>query len=154
LIEVLALQAQLANINGDEVSALKLLEQAVELAQPGGFIRLFIDLGSPIVKLLQQLHNQGVALDYIGRILDAASKDHACVPTISQSALVEPLTDRELEILSLLAQRLTNKEVAAQLFISPGTVRQHTHNIYQKLDVKGRRQAVAVAGKLGILQTE
>jgi len=126
LIEVLALQAQLANINGDEVSALKLLEQAVELAQPGGFIRLFIDLGSPIVKLLQQLHNQGIAQDYIRQILAAAQAGQT---PVVQESLIEPLTEREMEVLAMLSQRLSNKEIALQLVISPGTVRQHTRNI-------------------------
>lgn len=67
------------------------------------------------------------------------------------SPLVEPLTDREMDVLALLAQRLTNKEIAAQLFISPGTVRQHTYQIYQKLDVHNRREAVAKAQTVNIL---
>jgi LuxR family maltose regulon positive regulatory protein len=66
-------------------------------------------------------------------------------------SLVEPLTDREEEVLALLAQRLTYKEIAAQLIISPGTVTQHVHNIYQKLEAKGRKQALAKATELGIL---
>jgi LuxR family maltose regulon positive regulatory protein len=68
--------------------------------------------------------------------------------------LIEPLTDRELEVLELLSQRLTNQEIAEQLVIASGTVRQHTHNIYQKLNVKGRRQAVAIATELGILSSD
>ncbi len=151
LIEVLALQAQLAKTNGDEVSALKILKQAVKLAQLGGFIRLFVDLGSPIVKLLQQLHNQGIAQDYVRQILAAAQAGQT--PVIQES-LIEPLTEREKEVLALLSQRLSNKEIALQLVISPGTVRQHTHNIYRKLEVNGRRQAAARATELGILPTE
>ena len=68
--------------------------------------------------------------------------------------LEEPLTDRELEVLALLAQRLTYKEIAAQLIISPGTVRQHAHHIYQKLDVKGRKQAISRATDVGILSSD
>jgi LuxR family maltose regulon positive regulatory protein len=64
---------------------------------------------------------------------------------------VEPLTNRELEVLELLARRLTNKEIAAELVVSPATIRTHTYNIYQKLDVHGRRQAVSKASDLGIL---
>ena len=72
-------------------------------------------------------------------------------PSSAPEELYEPLTDRELQVLSLLAQRHTYKEIAAQLFISPGTVRQHTYQIYQKLDVHNRRKAVAKAQTLGIL---
>jgi len=68
-------------------------------------------------------------------------------------ALVDPLTNRELEVLELMAQRLTNKEIAAQLVVSVGTVKQHAYNINQKLHVKGRRQAVAKATSLGILSS-
>jgi LuxR family maltose regulon positive regulatory protein len=69
------------------------------------------------------------------------------------SFVIEPLTNRELDVLELMAQRLTNKEIAAQLIISSGTVKLHAHNIYQKLDVNGRRQAVAKATALGILSS-
>ncbi len=74
--------------------------------------------------------------------------------SVSQGKLIESLTERELEVLVLLAQRRSNKEIAAGLVISPGTVKQHTHNIYQKLNVKGRRQAVREAIELGILNPE
>jgi LuxR family maltose regulon positive regulatory protein len=110
-----------------------------------------------------------VAPEFVARILAAfpeSTTDHGRQTTIepmpladrpspvfgrSSSPLIEPLTDREMDVLSLLAQRLTNKEIAAQLFISPGTVAQHTNQIYQKLDVHNRRQAVAKAKALSIL---
>jgi ATP/maltotriose-dependent transcriptional regulator MalT len=74
--------------------------------------------------------------------------------TAAQAQLVEPLTDRELEVLALLAQQLSNQEIADQLVISKGTVTQHTHNIYQKLNVSSRWQAVTEATRLGILISE
>jgi LuxR family maltose regulon positive regulatory protein len=113
-------------------------------------------------ELLAHLRQWGVAPEYVARILAAfpeSTTDHGRQSTIEpmplagrpSSPLVEPLTDREMEVLALLAQRLTNKEIATQLFISPGTVAQHTHQIYQKLDVHNRRQAVAKAKALSIL---
>jgi LuxR family maltose regulon positive regulatory protein len=165
MIEVLALQALLDDAQGDQVGALDKLERAIHLAEPGGFIRLFVDLGPKMAGLLRQLRRQGIAPHYIGQILDAfgtgrqsPSQATASSQTTGASGqspasggLVESLTNRELDVLTLMAQGLTNKEIAAQLVISPGTVTQHTHKIYQKLTVKNRRLAVIEATKLGIL---
>jgi LuxR family maltose regulon positive regulatory protein len=157
LIEVLALQAMLDDAQGHQSAALAKLEQAIHLAEPGGFIRLFVDLGPKLLPLLNQLRHRNVTLDYITQILSAFGTDgrppftdHSGQPSAA-GGLLEPLTEREFEILMLLAQRLSNKEIAVQLMISSGTVTQHTHNIYQKLNVKGRRQAVGKATELGIL---
>jgi len=72
--------------------------------------------------------------------------------SLSNQALVEPLTNRELEIIAQLAQRMSNKEIAEKLFISPETVKRHTINVYQKLNTSNRREAVARAGAIGILK--
>jgi LuxR family maltose regulon positive regulatory protein len=88
---------------------------------------------------------------FIDRILAAFPEVQIPESTAIQAPFGEPLTERELEILGLLAERLTSKEIGAQLFISPGTVRQHCHRIYRKLEVNGRRQAVDKARLLGIL---
>jgi LuxR family maltose regulon positive regulatory protein len=156
LAEVLALQAILQAAEDNEPSALTLLEEAIELAQPGGFIRLFVDLGPPIGGLLDELHRRGVAPDYIAQILaafpDSVLGDETIEPR--QSAiqnLVQPLTKRELEVLALLNRHLTNKEIAEELVVSPSTVKTHTLNIYRKLEVHGRKRAVAKARELGIL---
>ena len=113
--------------------------------------------------LLKHLIRHNVAVDYIKRILDAFNEDEhggiqseshhltAQSPSLSTQPLVEPLTNRELEILDLLSQRLRNKEIAAELSISPGTTKKHLYNIYGKLNVSGRRQAVEKARMLGIL---
>ncbi len=150
-IEVLALKALLAEANGERKSALNSLAQALALAEPTGNIRVFVDHGDPIIDLLQELQELGVNQAYVARLLEAARPAAGAHPTVSQSALVEPLTNRELDVLALLAQRKTNKEIALQLGITPGTVRQHSHNLYQKLEVSNRREAVAKAFDLGML---
>jgi LuxR family maltose regulon positive regulatory protein len=158
-IDVLALQALYYDAEGDEPAALNALEQAMTLAQPGGFIRAFVDLGPGLIKLLERLARRGCATEYIAQLLCAfatepAATDHS--PVLSDrpapaAALVEPLTYRELEILQLLAQRLSAKEIAQSLTITERTVNRHTANLYQKLAVNNRRQAVATARALGIL---
>jgi LuxR family maltose regulon positive regulatory protein len=169
LIEALALQALLLDTEGDEPAALAALERAVALAEPGGFLRLFVDLGRPLDRLLDRLRGQGVAPGYITRILAAfetkgetsASAGGRTMPEPSSdppsaahgasSPLVEPLTPREMEVLELLGRHLTNKEIAAELVISPDTVKSHTLSIYSKLDVRRRQLAVARARTLDIL---
>jgi LuxR family maltose regulon positive regulatory protein len=158
LIETLALQALLRSAEGDEPAALSALKQAITLAEPGGFIRLFVDLGPSMARLLEQLHQEGVAAAYLSRILAAFETKGARLAaeggrasSAQDASLVDPLTPRELEVLALLARHLTNKQIAEELVISPGTVKTHTLRIYQKLDVRGRQQAVARARELHIL---
>ena len=150
LIETLALQALLDQALGNQTAALAALEQALRLAQPGGFIRLFVDLGPQMAVLLSQLKMDRNLGGYIDQIHAAFLNTRL---SLSMEELPEPLTQREFQVLELLGNRLTNKEIAAQLSISPGTVRQHAHNIYQKLAVSDRRQAAAKAVELGILTT-
>ena len=164
LIEILPLQALVYHKQNLVDKALATLERAVTLAQPGGFIRSFVEPSPELVGLLNRLRSQGVAMDYIAQILAAFSQETKDKgrPTVdkrdesvgrSSSSLIEPLTDRELEVLALLAQRLTYKEIAAQLIVAPGTVTQHVHNIYQKLEVKRRKQAIAKATDFGLLSS-
>jgi LuxR family maltose regulon positive regulatory protein len=170
LIEVLALQALLYEADGDEPAALGVLERAITLAEPGRFVRLFVDLGPPMARMLDRLRRRGVAPDYVAQILAAfGTKDQGRMTETldsssvmrpqsprskaerDSSALVEPLTPREREVLELLGRHLTNKEIATELVVSPGTVKTHTLNIYRKLDVHTRRQAIARARELDIL---
>ena len=157
-IAVLALQAMLNDAQGDERAALALLQQAITLAEPGGGIRLFVDLGPRLAPLLKQLFQAGIFPNYTGQILQAfaestaaESSSNTVVRNSAQPELIEPLTNREYEILILLGQRLTNKEIAESLFISHLTVKRHTSTIYQKLQVNGRREAVDKAINLGLL---
>jgi LuxR family maltose regulon positive regulatory protein len=162
-IHVLALQALHYDTLGERPIALEKLAKALDLAEPGGFIRLFVDLGPQMADLLKQLIKQNVAMGYIGQILAAMREDeHKAmqdesehIVTQSQPSstqpLVEPLTNRELEILELVMQRLSNRDIAAKLFISIQTVKKHLSNIYGKLNVSKRWQAVEKAVALGIL---
>jgi len=155
LIETLALQGILHAKSGDEDEACQLLARAVNLAEPGGFVRLFVDLGPAIVPLLNRLELSEQQLQYVGRIL--AGFQHDAGSQSSNNArhtavgLLEPLSKRENEVLELLARRLTNKEIGEQLFISPSTVKQHAHNVFAKLNVSSRREARAKAIGLGIV---
>ena len=148
LIEVLALQALLHTQEGEEPAALSALGRAVQLAQPSGFIRLFVDQGTGLVELLNCLDLDAQGLAYVGQILSAFSGDGK---TGTGQALAQSLTRREVEILNRLAEGLTNKEIADRLCISVTTVKRHTENIYQKLGVHGRRKAVAKALELSII---
>jgi LuxR family maltose regulon positive regulatory protein len=162
LIEALALRALLSDKSGDTALAVEQLGSAVSLAQPGGFIRLFVDIGPELVPLLNRLEVEGEKLQYVGRILAAFTSEGGETDTAQAGAkaglvikdiagLPEPLSRREKEVLGLLAGRLTNKEIGERLFISTATVKRHAHNIYEKLNVKGRREAVTEAVGLGLL---
>jgi LuxR family maltose regulon positive regulatory protein len=158
LIDTLALQALLADANGDQEAALNLLESSLKIAQPGGFIRVFVDLGPQMAVLLSRMKTDPRWSEYIAQILAVFPAQHLTGEQITERPsashhLEEPLTHRELQILKLLREHLTNKEIAAQLVISPGTVKGHTIRIYRKLDVKGRHQAVEKAVTLGILDS-
>lgn len=150
-IEVLALKALLSQANGERQSALSLLEQALKLAEPSGNIRIFIDHGEPLIELLRELRRQGVKPAYLNLLLDAVQPAGGSSQAKREAALVELLTNRELEVLTLLAERKTNDEIAQQLGITSGTVRQHTYNLYQKLEVSNRRKAVTRGIELGLL---
>ena len=158
LIEAFALRAMLHEALGNRESADADLLQALRLAQPGRFIRLFVDLGPRLGMLLNRAQVDEEGLTYVGEIL-AAFQDSSrkrpvtanSVPAYSEPAMIEPLSQRERQILTLLAERLSNKEIADKLHISTVTVKRHAANIYQKLGVHGRRHAVAKANGLGLL---
>ena len=154
VIEVLALQALLDQAEGREKAALAALQQALELAEPGGVIRTFIDLGAPLQRLLVVLVREAAASPYAARILAAFPQAHSPEETRHQAnaALLSPLTARELEVLALLARRYTDKEIAETLVISPDTVHSHVQHIGDKLGASGRRAMVQAAIDLDLLE--
>jgi LuxR family maltose regulon positive regulatory protein len=147
---VLALQALLRDAQGDVRAAREALSVAITLAQPGGLIRVFVDLGPGLAKLLYDLDLDEERQRHVGRILAALRGDGQ---TQASETLDHSLTNRELEILALLANELSNRQISDQLCISPSTVKRHTENIYQKLGVPDRRKAVAKAMGLAIIHS-
>jgi LuxR family maltose regulon positive regulatory protein len=163
-IQVLALQALAYDLQDCVTEALDALEHAIALAYPGGFIRTFANL-PPLVRLLQELRKRRKARQTIDRKLDAylqrllVAMSPLNSPPVSKEDLMrqeglEPLTDRELQILYLLDKDLTNKEIARRLVVTAGTVKVHTNNVYRKLSVNNRRSAVALSKALGILTAD
>jgi LuxR family maltose regulon positive regulatory protein len=150
------LQALATQAGGDTTQAMVTLEQALTLAESGGFIRMFVDKGPPMARRLYEALSREIAPDYVRRLLAAfpSAEPEQPDPSKSQvpeSELVEPPSERELEVLQLIAKGLTNPEIASRLFIALNTVKTHTRNMYGKLDVRSRTQAVARARALGIL---
>jgi LuxR family maltose regulon positive regulatory protein len=129
--------------------ALAALAQALALARPGRYVRTFVDRGQPMTSLLRQALAQGIAVDDVKRLLAAFAPDTA--PPAEHPAFVEPLSEREQEVLRLLATHLTSAEIGQTLYISANTVRFHTKNIYAKLDVHTRGDAVRQAQELGLI---
>jgi LuxR family maltose regulon positive regulatory protein len=150
MIEALALQALACEQRADTANAMDSLAHALRLAEPEGYIRLFADLGLPMARLLQEALTRDVMPDYLEKLLAAIG---ASLPSsvAVEKALPEPLTPREREIVGLLAAGLTNREIAEKLVLSPETVKKHAGNIYQKLGVNNRTQAVAQARALALL---
>ena len=153
VIEILALQACALQAQGSTTSALAPLERALSLAASEGYVRVFVDEGPPMARLLTEAISRGVAPDCARRLLAAfpsAGPRHAG-PSGASSEGAELLSEREREVLRHIAAGLTNREIAARLFLSVYTVKAHARSIYDKLDAHSRTQAVAKARELGVL---
>jgi LuxR family maltose regulon positive regulatory protein len=120
----------------------------LDAAQPGGMLRSFIDAGQGLVPLLRQVAQEGIHPVFVGQILAGLQADQT---PLASDALLDPLSEREHEVLSLLVAGLTNPEIAEQLVVSVGTVKSHVHHIYSKLGVRNRAEAIACAAELNLL---
>ncbi len=155
VLEVLVLQSLAHQLSGDLPAALLALERALTVAEPEGYVRVFVDEGVPMVVLLKAAAARQIAPEYVRRLLAAFGTTeppgHGTVPGTIAS---EPLSEREREVLRLLGTDLSGPEIARQLVVSLNTVRTHTKNIYTKLGVNSRRAAVLRAEELGELRRE
>jgi LuxR family maltose regulon positive regulatory protein len=141
-LEILVLQALASRAGGDEVGAVERLSRALSLAEPEGYIRLFVDEGEPMVALLRRAYARGLAPAYVATLLAAAGVAELAAPAPAR-VLLEPLTEREREVLRLLVAGLSNAAMAQELVITVGTVKSHINHIYGKLGVQSRSQAIA-----------
>jgi LuxR family maltose regulon positive regulatory protein len=149
VIEILALQALGLRATGDHRAALGPLERALLLAEPEGYLRVFADEGPAMAALLEATAKRDSIRAYAHRLLAAAGG--ASVGRAARQPLLEPLSERELEVLRLLASDLDGPGIARELVVSLNTVRSHTKNIYAKLGVNSRREAVRRAAELDLL---
>ncbi|HEU5374740.1 MAG TPA: LuxR C-terminal-related transcriptional regulator [Ktedonobacteraceae bacterium] len=154
-LKVMVLQAVAARAHGEKDQAVHLLVDALAMAEPAGFIRLFLDEGLPMASLLSEAMALGRMPDYIRKLLTACEaekqeSENTSSPPPAQP-LLEPLSERELEVLRLVAAGLSNQEISERLFLVLGTVKGHTHKIFGKLGVQRRTEAIARARELGLL---
>ncbi|MGI9173882.1 MAG: LuxR C-terminal-related transcriptional regulator [Rhodothermales bacterium] len=154
VVEILVLQALAHQALGDTSRALDCLERALTLAEPEGYVRLFVDEGETLSDLLRHAAAGGIGGSYTRHLLAAFGEPVQAGSTSAQVAadrLASPLTRREVEILRLIAAGMKNQKIADQLFISLSTVKRHIANVYGKLDVRHRTEAVALANELNLL---
>lgn len=149
VLEILVLRALGHQSHGDSQQALTSLTRALVLAEPEGYVRLFVDAAPGMTALLRAVAEQGTTPAYVGRLLSARDTPHDQA-TAKQRA-VDPLSERELDVLRLLGTDLSGPEIARELVVSLHTVRSHTKSIYAKLGVNTRRAAVRQAGELHLL---
>jgi LuxR family maltose regulon positive regulatory protein len=155
VIEILVLQALAHQVRGDIPAALASLQRAVSLSEPEGYVRVFVDEGPPMASLLKAAaraaHGEqpGITPSYVRRLLAAVNKTEESTPV--KQGLIEPLSERELDVLRLLGTDLDGPGIANELVVSLSTVRTHTRSIYAKLGVNNRRAAVRRAKELDLL---
>jgi LuxR family maltose regulon positive regulatory protein len=158
-IEIILLTALALYGSGKRDQALNVLTKSLELAEPEGYVRIFLDEGRPMEELLRACSRrvEGTLKTYIDKLLKAFSMplsgEQAGITTFlsKPEPLIEPLTGREAEVLRLLTTGLSNQEIAERLYLSEGTVKTHTHNLYGKLGVQSRTRAIARAKELNLI---
>lgn len=158
VIEILVLQALIHQMQADLPAALSALEHALKLAEPEGYAQIFLAEGANMAKLIREANTRGMMPKYTARLLSAFDDENKGLvvktpPSASpiSSPLVEPLSQRELELLRLFKTELSGPEIAQELVVALSTVRTHTKSIYSKLNVNSRRSAVKRAIELGLI---
>jgi LuxR family maltose regulon positive regulatory protein len=152
IIEILVLEALAYEAQNNIPSALLSLKRAITLAEPEGYVRTFVGEGAPMMGLLKRMKVKGGRMkEYIHKLLASFGGKELQTSSLSAQPLIEPLSEREIEILQLVAEGLTNPEIAARLYLSLNTVKVHTRNIFGKLNVHSRTQAITRSQALGLL---
>jgi LuxR family maltose regulon positive regulatory protein len=155
VIEIFVLQALAHEAQGNIPPALVSLERALTLAEPEGYVRIFVDESMPMARLLSEAAAHGIMPDYVSKLLavfeaeEQKSEGKSYLPPAQP--LIEPLSQRELEVLQLIAQGFSNREICDRLFLALSTVKGHNRQIFGKLEVQRRTEAVARARELGLL---
>jgi LuxR family maltose regulon positive regulatory protein len=156
-IRYLVMMALAHHSLGNTQTALESLSRALTLAEPQGYVRLFLDEGQPMAELLRSAVSHNISPEYARKLLAAFPKDVMSAVsidkelTVNAQILAEPLSEREIEVLQLMAEGYKYKEIAERLVVSINTVRHHTRNVYGKLDVNNRTQAISRAKELNLL---
>jgi LuxR family maltose regulon positive regulatory protein len=151
-LEILVLRSMALQARGDRQGAFTALQSALLLAEQERYVRIFADEGAPMLTLLRLARAHGFMLDYVATLCAAFSDlDTATAPAVAgNSALVEPLTEREREVLRLLLEGASNQEIARRLVLSINTVKRHVYNLCGKLGVQSRTQAIVKARALDL----
>jgi LuxR family maltose regulon positive regulatory protein len=148
-LNIFTVRAVVYYAQGDLENAFATLERALELAEPEGYVRVFVDQGTPMARLLRRMLTRWSAPDYVRRLLEALGEPVTIEPRTA-SKLIDRLSQRELEVLRLIADGATNKEIADELVLTVNTVKRHISNIFGKLEVSNRAQAIARARQLNL----
>jgi LuxR family maltose regulon positive regulatory protein len=163
VIEILVVQALAYHAHGDLTTALLPMQQALVLAEPEGYVRLFLDEGSRMMELLREASAREIMPDYTDKLLAAFEAEkrnnqgkpdlHPALPEGHREGEphIETLSQRELQIIQLIAQGLSNREIGERLFLALDTVKGHNRKIFEKLQVQSRTEAVARARELSLL---
>jgi LuxR family maltose regulon positive regulatory protein len=158
LMELAILKAMAHDALGESESALKAIQQALKIGEPERYVRIFVDEGPAMGRLLHELASREIFTEYVGHLLAAFPDAKPVRETPLKTSdlgyeVVEPLSDRELEVLNLIAEGLSNREIAQRLYLSPNTVKGHSRNIFGKLGVNNRTQASTRARRMGLLSS-